>query len=174
MSKTSEDHRRVGGICYGWWASALSRETGAGRMARARLRCCVTPVEALAIPETHDMHQILKKGGYDLTYRGDTLALIAITLANVKGNSNDTIATQFGSHPDRNRQRALSYTRFQSLMRTTSPAELIRPLRRALALVDHNAKVAALANDLFYWSEKIRTQWCFHYYGAASATPEKT
>jgi CRISPR system Cascade subunit CasB len=62
--------------------------------------------------------------------------------------------------------------RFQTLIRTEKPADLIRPLRRALIQIDQSANVAALARDLFYWGEATRNRWCFDYYGAAVTAPE--
>lgn len=148
----------IGKAAFGWWARSLG-DDGAGRMARARLRRCDTAAEALAVDATHRLHAAL---GGDLQNRADTLALIAVALANIRTSGTPTAAARMGE--------SLSALRFQALIRSDA-ATLIRPLRRALAQIDHTANVGRLARDLFYWSDKTRTDWCFAYYGATSPQP---
>lgn len=152
MTDTAAD---IGNLAAAWWHNALS-DTGPGRMNRARLRRCETPAEALAIEATHSLHAAL---GGKLTHRADTLALIAVSLANLRENHGKTAPERMGD--------SLSALRFQTLIRTENPGDLIRPLRRALAQIDHAANVAALARDLYWWSEQTRARWAFAYYGAA-------
>ena len=144
----------IGTAALGWWKGTLS-DSGPGRMARAKLRRCDSPAEALQVEATHRLHRAL---GDRLTQRADYLALIAVALANVKDSTPETAPARMG--------QALSALRFQSLIRSEAPADLIRPLRRALAQIDHTANVAGLACDLFYWSDKTRNRWAFAYYGA--------
>ncbi len=144
----------IGTAALGWWKGALS-DSGPGRMARAQLRRCDSPAEALQLEATHRLHRAL---GNKLTQKADHLALIAVALANLKENSTESAPTRMG--------QTLSALRFQTLIRTETAADLIRPLRRALAQIDHTAHVAGLARDLFYWSEATRTTWAFAYYGA--------
>lgn len=152
----------IGTAALGWWKGTLS-DSGPGRMARAQLRRCDSPAEVLQIEATHRLHRAL---GDRLTRKADHLALIAVALANVKENATDSAATRMG--------QTLSALRFQTLIRTLAPADLIRPLRRALAQIDHTAHVAGLACDLFYWSEDTRNRWAFAYYGAAIPQPIDT
>jgi CRISPR system Cascade subunit CasB len=153
MTDTAPD---IGKLASGWWHSALSDTTGQGRMARARLRRCNNAAAALAIEATHTLHAALGGG---LTQRAHTLALLAIALANVRENHQKSAPERMGE--------TLAALRFQALIRTENPADLIPPLRRALAQIDHAANVAALARDLYWWSEKTRSRWTFAYYGAA-------
>lgn len=156
----------IGTAALGWWKGTLS-DSGPGRMARAQLRRCNSPVEALQIEATHRLHHALRER---LTQRADHLALIAVALANVKENTSEAAPARMGS--------ALSSLRFQTLIRMENPADLIRPVRRALAQIDHTANIAALARDLFTWSEDTRNRWAFAYYGAAipqtADTPEES
>jgi CRISPR system Cascade subunit CasB len=164
----SEPEKRAGAVCARWWRVALA-DTGPGRMARAKLRRCETAAEAMAVAATHDLHMALREAGHDLTRRPDTLALVAVALANLRETDPADAATRFGAAAgDR---RRLSEARFRELVRATEPGALIRPLRRALAIIDHRANAARLASDLFHWGESVRTDWCFRYYGAASAAP---
>lgn len=152
----------IGKLAAQWWYSALA-DTGPGRKARAELRRCDSPADALLVPATHDLHRALGGG---MAHRGDRLALIAVALANVRETGKETAPERMGE--------ALSALRFQSLLRTTEPAALIRPLRRALAQIDNRANVAALAGDLFHWNERTRERWAFAYYGAALPQPAAT
>ena len=158
-----------GAIAAEWWYSELGQGTGAGRMARAKLRRCDTPAEALGHGVVHRLHAALRSAGRDLTRDPERLALVAIILANIKENHSAEAAARFGELVgDRPRLSAL---RFQGLMRTAAPIDLIRPLRRALAQIDYQANVARLANDLLHWGDACRNNWCFKYYGGANEVP---
>lgn len=149
----------IGAAALGWWSRALN-DRGGGRMARAQLRRCSSPPEALAHPATHDLHAALDGR---LRHRADTLALIAISLANLRETAPQSAAQRMGA--------SLSALRFQRLIRCTDAADLIRPLRRALHQIDGRANVARLAEDLFWWSDRTRNSWCFDYYGEGFADP---
>lgn len=144
---------------FHWWSKELG-DHGSGRMARAQLRHCSTPSEALALPVTHSLHAALGGG---MTHRADTLALIAVALANVRESDSRRPAERMGE--------TLSAIRFQTLIRAKTPSELFQPLRRALVQIDGRTNVGALAEDLFFWGDKVRNRWCFDYYGAGPAEP---
>lgn len=151
----------VGAAALGWWRVHLG-VSGLGRATRARLRRVSAPVEALQVAAVHDLNRMLGGG---LTKRADKLALIAVALANLRETGRETAAERMAGR--------LSPGRFERLVRAEAPGDLIVPLRRALAQIDGTANVAALARDLFYWSDTVRTRWCFSYYGATSAAPEQ-
>ncbi|HEC90789.1 MAG TPA: type I-E CRISPR-associated protein Cse2/CasB [Alphaproteobacteria bacterium] len=155
----------VGAICHKWWRTYLNKDTGGGRAARAKLRRASTPVEALAIAEVHGLYAAL-----DRNIAPDRLSLIATALAQLEADDK-TAARRFGGKGGGD-NRVLSEPRFQNLVRATDPAALIVPLRRALTIIDKRADIRRLAGDLYYWSEKVRTRWCFDYYGASAAGPE--
>lgn len=150
----------VGKIAFAWWRDALG-DTGRGRAARAQLRRASTAAEIISISATHDLNAAL---GGALTSRAETLALIASALANIRETSIRTAAEQMAGE--------LSPLRFQRLVRIERPGELILPLRRALIQIEGRAHVGKLAADLFYWSDQVRNQWCFSYYGAGGSAPE--
>ena len=164
-----------GSICAAWWHQTFGADDGAARMARARLRRCSTPAEALTIEAVHDLNARLRAGGYYLPYHSaDRLALVAIVLAHVAEGGDARLAEAFGHCVSKDGPRALSALRFQTLMRTTDQAALITPLRRAMAIVRQApVNVAALAADLYRWDEDTRTAWCFQYFGASDATPKQ-
>ena len=60
---------------------------------------------------------------------------------------------------------ALSALGFQRLMRA-SDDELTGALRRAIVAAERTCNVAALGEDLMFWSDKIRGRWSFQYFRA--------
>ena len=155
------DRPTISKAAFLWWTRELS-DHGPGRMARAQLRRCSTPSQALAFPATHALHAALGGG---MIHRADTLALIAVALANLRESDARRAAERMGD--------MLSPLRFQTLIRAKTPGDLFQPLRRALVQIDGRANVGALAEDLFFWGDKTRNRWCFDYYGAGYAEPSK-
>ena len=164
--------KSLGVICAGWWHQTFGNDDGAARIARARLRRCGTPVEALLVEAVHDLNARLRAAGY--RPGANRLALVAIVLAHVNGNDKRKLAEAFGQRGSKDGPRALSELRLQTLIRTTDPAHLITPLRRAMAIVRRvPVNITALAADLYRWNDDTRTAWCFQYFGASNAVPER-
>ena len=164
------DEQTVGGIVVDWYGFSLGRDDGMNRAARARLKRCESPVEALAVAETHDLNRRLRERGETPT--PDQLTLLATTFAQLKGTRGGRLAALFGKKPTRDGQRALSELRFQSLIRVRSRRDLITPLRRSLGVLgsDPTCDGRALAEDLYFWNDGVRNKWCFQYFGAEFAT----
>ena len=161
-----------GATCARWWHQAFGGDDGPARTARARLRRCTTASEALTIDAVHDLNAQLRAKGFRPD--ADQLTLIAIALAYVAAAGDLGLATEFGRRTGKDRSRALSEQRFQALIRTTRHAELVAPLRRAMTIVrGAHIAVAPMAADLYRWNEKTRTKWCYQYFGAADAAPER-
>jgi len=137
-----------------WWGSALDRETAQGRGLSARLRRA-TPVEMLCEPRVHELARELRMEDADRLVRLVTL------LAEVREHVARPLAKELGGGDP----RPFSELRFQKLMRASGD-ELVGSLRRAIKMVGHRCNVAALGEDLIFWSEQTRMTWCFHYFGA--------
>ena len=166
-------------LCLEWWRRTFGQDTGVARMIRAQLRRCSSPVEVLTIESVHDLNRILRDYGHQPS--PDQLALIATVLADVENNEERKereackIATLFGRKTPKDGPRALSALRFQRIIHTRDRAQLITPLRRAMAIIRKNPiNVIALARDLYYWNERTRNSWCFQYFGAEKTEPRKT
>ena len=160
----------IGSTCMSWWKSHVAGETGSSRQARAQLRRAAGTTAALCLPATHALNRSLIDAGYDLRRRKDgpdRLALIAVALSHVAEHRQDTAAKRFGNGDP----KPLSGIRFDALVRAKSPGQLLRPMVRSLLLVDRTVNVAKLATDLYWWNDKVRTNWCFDYHGAAEAKP---
>lgn len=167
------ESNELGTTVVSWYYEAIGDDFGAARAARARLKRCNSLTDALAISETHSLNQRLLKLGEKP--RADQLSLIAVSFANIKGVQGKKIATQFGRLLDKDGTRILSDTRFQSLIRIRERYELIRPLRRAFGVLGNKIECNGyqLAIDLYYWTDEVRNQWCFQYYGADFTNDKK-
>ena len=166
----SDDRPSVGDIGMRWWLSAIAADTGHTRKTRAELRRADTPLAALGVSAVHDLNRALNDAGHGLHHRADgpdRLALIAVALAHVKEGRGAAAARGFGAGDP----PPLSSIRFNSLIRTKAPRELIRPLVRALKIIGGRTDARKLARDLYWWNERVRTAWCFDYYGATGAKP---
>ncbi len=159
-----------GDVAIAWWKESLVSDTGLARKTRAQLRRAITPVEALNIVGVHDLYRKLTEAGFDVRRFNegpDKLALVATVLARVKTNQKEPLARIFGGNP-----ALLSRIRFDAIIRTDSPRDLCRQLVRALHIVKDGANVRRLTNDLYWWNDRVRTDWCFDYHGASVAKPE--
>ena len=161
----SED---FGSICYKWWRGLTDKNIGRSRSELARLKRAGGEVDTLSIRAVHDLNHQLAAAGYDLRRRPERLVLITSTLAHVKEHTGMRLAQRLGA----GEPKALSEIRFDRLIRTQNPAELVTQLRRALPVVEQRANVARLAQDLCYWGDTARAAWCFDYYGASHAAPD--
>ncbi len=161
---------KIGTICKSWWSHTIAADTSNARRVKAELHRAKTPLVALGIAEVHNLHHMLKDAGHDLRYQKtgpDKLALIAVTLAHIKENSNESLAKLFGAGDP----KQLSEMRFNTLIRSYTSRDLMRPLIRGLAVVGGVANVQMLAEDLYFWNNQTRTNWCFDYYDASDAKP---
>ena len=153
-----------------WWRNSIAGETGGARRSRAELRRAEDVTAALSLSATHELNRRLIETGYDLRRRSDgpdRLALIAVALAQVARHRPESAAKRFGGGDP----KALNGIRFNALIRAKDPGQLLRPLARSLQLVDGAVNVAKLATDLYWWNDKVRTDWCFDYHGAEDAKP---
>ena len=165
------DTKSPGTVCAGWWWQTFGADDGPARMTRARFRRCVTPAEALTVEATHDLNRRLRSAGYHP--QADCLALVAIVLSHITEDGHQRLAAVFGRRESKNSPRVLSEMRFQNLILSTDKADLIRPLRRTMAIVRRiPVNVCALGNDLYHWNDGTRTSWCFQYFGASDAAPK--
>ena len=173
----NNDRPSVGKICQDWWKENIVGDTGNARRTRAELRRAKMPLEVLGISAVHKLNQELELASAEYRLRDradwpDRLALIAVALASVKKDTKDTAARRFGAGDP----KLLNPIRFNALIRAETPRDLIRPLVRALVMIEDGVNVWKLANDLYWWSNNrvrdVRTDWCFDYYGATNAMPE--
>ncbi len=165
------EDKRIGEVVVEWHRRFLSHDGGTARSVRARLKRCSSPVEAFAVEETHELNALLIKANSQNPTVGQ-LALLATTFARLRSINGERLASAFGTKSVKDGPRRLSEIRFQSLIRVKSRRELIAPLRRSMAVLgpDLSCNGWKLAEDLFYWNDKVRCNWCFQYFGAEFTT----
>lgn len=166
----SDDHASVGELGMRWWRNAIDADTGRARRTRAALRRADTPLAVLGVSAVHELHGALSEAGHGMHHRPDwpdRLAVIAVALAHVKDGRGAAAARRFGAGDP----PPLSAIRFNALIRAEAPRDVMRPLVRALKVIDGGTDVRRLVKDLYWWNDRIRTEWCFEYYGATDAKP---
>lgn len=163
------EERDVGKAVVQWYRTFLEKDDGHARTARARLRRCESPTEALAVAETHELNRLLKANGNKPS--AAQLALVATIFARLGGLNGGRLATMLGAKSGLDGPRKLSELRFQALIHIRTHLYLIAPLRRAIAVLgtDQPCNGWALAQDLYFWNDNIRNNWCFQYFGAEFA-----
>ena len=156
---TQMKRREIRESIHNWWQSYIGNRdfSPASRALAARLRRA-TGVEALAERAVYELAQSLGLGKQD----ADVNRLIRITtvLAEVRAHDQRNLAARLGEDD------ALSKLRFERLIRST-PDEIAAAVRRALPMVERRCNVGMLGADLFFWSDRVRANWCFEYFGAA-------
>lgn len=160
---TSE--RKIGDVVVEWYTEIFERDDGASRAARARLRRCKSPAEALLVSETHDLNWRLRDIGENPD--SDQLTLISVVFSHLHDVRGKKLAAQFGESLAKDSPRKLSETRFQSLIRNRTHRDLVVPLRRCLGVLGKDLKCDGyrLAADLYFWNDNTRNDWCFQYFG---------
>lgn len=157
--------RKIGDVVVEWHKETFGRDDGVARAARARLRRCKSPAEALLVAETHNLNRRLRDIGQNPG--PDRLTLLSIVFSHLHEVRGKKLAAQFGEMSTRDSPRKLSETRFQSLIRNRTHRGLVVPLRRCLGVLGKDLKCDGyrLATDLYFWNDKTRNDWCFQYFG---------
>lgn len=146
-----------------WWRRELNRDTSRGRGLSARLRRA-SAIEVLTEPSVHELAQ-------ELNIRDpDRIVRLAIALAEVRQHSTQTLARRLGGKASDTSKVRLSNLRFQKLLRATG-TDWTDSLRRAIRIADNTCNVSRLGADILFLNDKIKSEWCFHYFN--SDAPEE-
>ena len=130
---------KPGEICAAWWHTELGIDTGSARKTRSELRRAETTLAALGVTAVHELNSELVKAGYDLRERkdgADRLALIARVLAHVTEPIGKPLARSLGDGTPTGSPPPFSRIRFDSLIRTEKPSELVGLMVRALRIIN--------------------------------------
>lgn len=174
----SETNDSIGKIALAWWKKLVSSD-GTKRAARAQLRRCTTPLEALAIHETLDLYRQLKTThGW---VNADRVAIVAVVLAQLKDGSSEPLAKALGRKTFGDKDSAvLSDARFRRLLQADDD-ELMDQFRRAIRLLKSEANPESIALTILNWGDETRKRFIFDYYhvfadapGAPAVTTEAT
>jgi CRISPR system Cascade subunit CasB len=149
-----------------WW-NELQNDTGA----RAKLRRCRTPIEALALPDTIDL--LVRMGwrppegdGYD--WYGERIAAAAIVLAHVREDSTQPVARSLGKSPGCD-QPLLSASRWERLCRAEGHENIATEFTRIVQMIGGTANVADLVFAIISWdnstNHRAKQRWIYAYHG---------
>lgn len=135
-----------------WWATLDDN-----RGVRAQLRRCDNPNTICFQPVYHSLKQRLK------ITNDQRLPHVIGILAHVKNNLPGEFAQQLATKKNDN-QAKLSGLRFRRLLAITDPEEFYVTMIRVLRLLDGQANIETLANDIYFWGDKVRKKWATKYY----------
>jgi len=163
----------VGKIAWDWWRYLNDPKTG-DRASLARLRRCETALDAASIPAGLRLARKLCAGAEDQNL--DKALELAILLAQVRGDAPQKPMRAVGwktfpSGKDAGEPPVLSELRFRQLLQTT-PENRLEKFKRLVRLMKGAANVAELAQDFWFWGDKVKKHWAFGYYAAANPQPQ--
>lgn len=155
-------------IVYDWWSSLTrAQEPGqpSNRGELAELKRCKTLEEVFFSPAFHRLFHRLAHTGWN---RRSAVAAVAGVLAHVEKEP-DT-QRHFSKHLAAPRKSAdaplVRELRFRRLISNKEHQELYPALLRILGLTSNTAPVKDLANGVYWWNDRIRSDWTFEYYDA--------
>ncbi len=186
---------REAGVLRRWWqrltlsAEALKAHTDAPpwpKGMRATLQRCDT-IEAAMLTEAfrHLWHQLPEgdeKNQWQRDQRLQVWACIALVAAELREEQpNMPLGARLGQQKRETGKPHMSELRFQQLMTSRTPEELVQRLRRALALVDkRGVSVVHLADNIALWwreyqggtspqlTRRLGFVWANDYFGATA------
>jgi CRISPR system Cascade subunit CasB len=166
MTQADESIRK---IVRAWWKRLMSSSDGSKRAARAELRRCTTPLDALAIHDTLDLYRQLRAvHGW---VKPDRVAILAVVLAQLKEASQEPIAKALGRKIFGDKDSAvMSEARFRRLLQADDD-ELLDQFRRAIRLLKNEANPESIALTILNWGDETRRRFIFDYYRVFPDTP---
>ncbi|HYE36207.1 type I-E CRISPR-associated protein Cse2/CasB [Methylocaldum sp.] len=180
--ETSPDTRKekrklFDAIVTEWWKEMQPTSEAEGQPNRrgelAELKRCKTLAEILLVPRFQALLWRLRKAGCDVQYKEPAIAAVAGILTRVK-QTTDLKFPAWLAQSKANGEPRVGELRFRRLASCGSLEEMFPALIRVLPLADETAPVAALAHDLYSWSERTRQRWTMEYYEALLTEEEKT
>jgi len=163
----SEDKpkKRWGVVARHWWKDMQPDGNRPDPAALAMLRRASTPVEALMLPATVRLHDLLQEAGWSGANKRKWLGVLAATLAHVRADRPEIPMARLLGPPSPGAAPVLSPLRFQRLMAAEGEEELMIQFRRIVAIADRTANIADLAESILNWDEDRKVRWVFAYWG---------
>lgn len=149
--------KQLGNALLRWWEGLDGH-----REDRAQLRRAASLTAVTLTPGFQRFYRFLVANGLpELNADGqrDRLATIAAVLAHIKKRDE----RNFPASMREGDQQKVSELRFRRLLESPAVDDLFVGLRRTLPLVGHAADPNKLANDIWYWGDKVRKDWAYAY-----------
>jgi CRISPR system Cascade subunit CasB len=180
----NETVQGTGARTLDWWRYYCDpHRAGHDPGTRARLRRCDSPVEAAAEPAAVSLARRL---GAFASGADDRRVMDALNLARVLAHVREhasvapmraagwkTFAGDRTESDGAEDRPLLSEVRFRRLLTTGPGEEQVAAFVRLIAILDHEADVAALGSDFLEWShpwrgDRVRKRWAEDYFAARS------
>jgi len=143
-----------------WWETLQEHHD-----LRAQLRRCRTVNEVTLQPAYHRLVHALQRHA---RLNALSLALVAALAAHIKADTTEaSFAAQMAAPRGEGGRARVSGLRFRRLLQVEEHERLLHPLIRIVRLLDGRANLLRLANDAYWWNDRVRRQWAFDYYGHA-------
>lgn len=144
---------------FDWWEGLKN-----DRASRAVLRRCAT-LDAVILSDAYQrFYRYMLGCGWPENaseWQRDKLAAIAGLAAHVKKEDTQRLSIRMselkGDRP------LVSEIRFRDLLKVETTDDLFTRLRRILPLVDHQADIKRLADDVYGWNDSTKKRWAYDY-----------
>ena len=161
MNSNFQTNPRLRATLHDWWAG-LKDDRGD----RAELRRAHDITAIILTPAFQRAHQRLRAVGWPVegdSPRNDRLAIIIGLLAHVESAGDVAPAQAMSARKPGDERPAVSPLRFQRLLESPDLDALFTGLRRVLPLLQQPIAIAALANDVLFWGDKVKKRWAYDY-----------
>lgn len=171
---TTKSLRQVD-AAWRWWSNLRPSEKSPGdRAALARLRRCVSPMEAAAESATSDLFHAL--GFHSPEKNLERVAVLAIVLSGVRENNRGKIARALGPSKDKADDAILTPLRLRRFLAARGAGETLVAFRRVVRMLGGVADVNDLAELVLAWNEdgagdRARVRFAFDYHNAGDYAP---
>jgi CRISPR system Cascade subunit CasB len=144
-----------------WW-QGLEED----RASRAVLRRCAT-LDTVTLSDAYQrFYRYMLSCGWpenSSEWQRDKLAAIAGLLAHVEADDMQHLRLPINMSELVGDRPLVSELRFRDLLKVESTDDLFVSLRRTLPLIDKKANIYQLANDVYFWGDKIKKDWAYSY-----------
>ncbi len=140
-----------------WWDSLDD-----DREARAQLRRAHDLTAVVLTPAFQRFRHLMIARGLSEQMnddRWDRLGVIAGVLSHLKQASDCRLPAAMRGED----KPKVSELRFRRLLESATLDDLFVGLRRTVPLIDATADPNQLANDIWFWSDRVRKQWAYEY-----------
>jgi CRISPR system Cascade subunit CasB len=154
----------VGEILQSWWKNLENDRAG-----RAILRRAASPTEVALTESYQRLFRRLRMAVEIPDYDRERLAAVAGLLAHVVKNESRSIPEAMSARESGERP-VVSELRFLRLLASPDIESLYTGMRRILPLMNHQADILALANDVLSWGDGVKKNWAYDYRWPEKAT----
>lgn len=163
LSFDDPDGAAAAGVLWRWW-TALQKDTGA----RAALRRVSNPADAAFQPAFHALRRKMLEVG---RVNDDALAVVAVLAASVRAEAPGRLPERLGA--SKGDRPLLPELRLQRLLQEDAADDLLRLMRRVLAMIDNRADIADLARWVYPLAvpgshDGAARRFAYAYYGAVA------